>query len=309
MKITSLTAIALAGLFFVTFNNKTLAVQFDPMFCLVNLRGDCSVKAPDGNQFVEATEGKAYPYGSKVVAGTNSSALIVLSEGNVCRIMDNTMVSVDQDRKNKNKRMIFLDTGKLEVEIDDDISKSGNCLQIVTVTSISEPAGLKPKFLVESSDEEDLKVSLVTCKDGTLNVFGVGFDAAMSKGDVLSATGSRDKRFVRLKNVKGGFDLAVKNTEGKKEIRKTKPGSVAKIWRKKSEAANVLVIRLLLISPEGTLEDAITYSEKVPSWDVIEAVNISPEPIVAQSPIREKNADKPSKVKKDVKLPSWLDEI
>ncbi len=281
--------------------NIVLAARFDPLFSITSVRGRCSIKTPDSSRLLDVIEAQAYPFGSKIATDTNSSLLIVLSNNNQCRVLDNALLTVEKDKKVRNRRIIQLDAGKLDVELEDNFSTSGNSLYVEGVTVICEAIGNKPRFLIEASEEEELKVVLVTCKDGQLRAFGSGFYITMSRGDVLSATGSYDKRFVRLKNVKGDFSITIKNANGEEETRKTKPGSVVKVWRKKSEAANTLIVRLLMISPEGNLDEAITYSEKIRDWDILTPEH---QPVSKPFPV-EKNVDLPD----NIALPAWLDRI
>ena len=73
------------------------AAPFEPLFQVKEISGTCQVKVPDSQDFKDAEDGKAYPYGTSVRTERKSSAVIVFSEGNQCRLMSGVTVTISQD--------------------------------------------------------------------------------------------------------------------------------------------------------------------------------------------------------------------
>lgn len=245
---------------FCLLSSISYAAPFEELFKIEKITGECMVQTPDNAEFVNAVDGNAYAYGTKIKTGRKSSAVIVFSEGNTCRVLANAVLAITRDTKDEKLKSINLDTGKVEVSLDPEFHKTHNdSLNVVTPTAICGAIGCK--FSMDSRIEEDLYVVIVICDDGQIKVFGKGFDAPMDTEDGMTMSSARDGSFMRLKNIKGSIVVQVRDSEGNPKNVEMKVGSVVKIWRSKSATGKVWIVTILITSPDGTLEEAITYNE------------------------------------------------
>jgi hypothetical protein len=96
-------------------------------------------------------------------------------------------------------------------------------------------------------------------EDTTLSVSGPEFMLGALKEAAVSVACSLDQAFVRVKNVQGTFDVEITDAEGNPRIVSMEEGSAIKIWRKASEAADEVIVTLLITAPDGTLVEAVNY--------------------------------------------------
>lgn len=244
------------------------AVPFDPLFRVTEISGECLVQPPDADQFAPAVEGKAYNYGTKLKTGRKSSAVINFSEGNTARVLAGASMTVTKDVKDAKLKVIKLDLGKLEVSLDEAFGKEKiDALNIETPTAICAAIGCK--YTVEAkleAGEEGVMLNsvLMVCKEGKIKVFGPHYDITeLDTDDWVLVSGSRDKSFLRVKCVKGTFEMLLTDSEGKPKTISLKTGAVVKIWWAKSETGNAMIVTILIGAPDGTTEETIVYSEEI----------------------------------------------
>ena len=223
------------------FSAVSMAAPFEELFRIEKITGTCTVQTPGSSAFVEAVDGNAYPYGTKVRTGRKSSAQITFSEGNTCRVLANAVLAINKDTKNEKLKSVVLDTGKVEVKLEPEFHKTNNdSLDIITPTAICGAIGCT--FSVDSRkekvDKEELLVTVVMCDDGQILVSGQDFKAPMDTEDGLLIATPTDKSFIRLKNIKGVYNVEVHDAEGNPNLLELKVGSVVKIWRAKSATFN-----------------------------------------------------------------------
>src|ERR1039458_6030872 len=93
------------------FSSVSHAAPFEMLFKIDKITGDCAVQTPGSADFVNAANGNAYAYGTKIRTGRKSSAVIIFSDGNLCRVLANAMLTVTKDVKNEKLKSIALDAG------------------------------------------------------------------------------------------------------------------------------------------------------------------------------------------------------
>jgi hypothetical protein len=238
---------------------------FEPLFRIVKVTGDCSLQRPEEAEFLPAEESKAYPFGTKVRTGMRSSLVIVFSEGNVCRVLANAYLTMDEGMKNKKLKIIRLHDGEVEVELEEEFHKDGNALNVETATAICGAVGCK--FRVASKVEEELRIVIVRVIEGIINMLGEDFSIVeLDKDDWISLLSPPDESFLRLKTMKGEFEVKIKDeTQQDKQV-PTEEGTVLKIWQKKVPGTNQRVVTAVLTGPDGQLIETITvtYEEGQP---------------------------------------------
>ena len=235
---------------------------FEPLFQTMNVEGKCSVQTPDEKGAVDAEANKAYPYGSQIKTAKSASLLVQFAEGNTCGVGEGASVLVGEDPSDASKKILGLDAGKLGLSLAENF-EAENAIVIETACAVVQV--LKgPKCSVDAMTEGDLNLAMVMAQNATLSVMGPEFElAALDGEDVLSVACSMDKTFVRVKNVKGEFDVAVTDSEGNPRIVPMKEGATIKIWQKASESADELIVTLLITGADGTLLEAINYRKSI----------------------------------------------
>ncbi len=253
--------------------------EFEPLFQVVKVTGECSVRRPDDGDFMPAEESKAYPYGTRIRTGMRSSLVIVFSEGNMCRVLANATLTMTEGVTNKKLKIIRLQDGEVEVELLEDFHKDGNALNVETATAICGAIGCK--FRVASKLEEDLRIVIVRVIDGMIRINGENFDAPeLTRDDWMSLLSPPDRSFLRLKNMKGSFEIKIKDEDQADKIIPTVEGTVLKIWQRQVPGTGQHVVTSVLTGPDGQLLETITvtYGEgespsfgdddgETPPWD------------------------------------------
>ncbi len=237
--------------------SATAFAEFEPLFQVIEITGDCSLQRPTEKSFSPAESSKAYPYGTKIITGKRSSLIISFSEGNICRILADANVSVDQDKQNEKLKIIRLNNGEVEVELKEDFHEDGDQLNVETATATCSAIGCK--FRVASKAEEDLQVIIIRVIEGSIRVFGENFDAALlDESDWLSLLSPSDRSFLRLKTMKGEFDVTIKDEDAQDKAIPTVEGTVLKIWQRFVPETGQRVVTVVLTDADGTLVETYT---------------------------------------------------
>ncbi|MBT3191624.1 MAG: hypothetical protein HN341_03630 [Verrucomicrobia bacterium] len=231
--------------------------NFEPLFRVIKVTGECTVKLPDGDAFVPAEESKAYPYGTAVRTGMRSSLVIIFSEGNLCRVLANANLTMSEGISNKKLKIIRLNEGEVEVELLEDFHTDGNALNVETATAICGAIGCK--FRVASKTEADLRIIIVRVIEGLIRIHGENFAATeLAKDDWLSLLSPPDRSFLRLKTMKGEFDITIKDEDGNDRNVPTEEGTVLKIWQREVPGTDQRVVVAELTGPDGRLIETVT---------------------------------------------------
>ncbi|MDD4871250.1 MAG: FecR domain-containing protein [Kiritimatiellae bacterium] len=234
------------------------AAPFELAFKLTKILGECAVMAPDAKEFAAAVEGQAYPYGSKIKTGRKSSAIIEFSSGNLCRVLASTVLTVTENAKDKKAKTIKLDEGRIGVELEEKFHEN-NSLNVETAAAICGAIGCK--FTANSTIENDLKVVVFAWEEGKGKITGADFEIPLlEKDDAVSISKAAEKDFIRIKNIKGAFNINLKNSQNEQVSPELKLGYSVKIYREISpNGANILVYTLIL-TPEGKTDVTYAYS-------------------------------------------------
>ena len=243
------------------------AVPFEPVFRLMKVTGEVTVKAPGAGQFKEAEEGKAYPYGTAVRTGKRAAVIVVYAANNTCQVgpLANLMVEAAS---------ILLDAGKVEIVLEE-----GNALAVTTPCASSESVG--GAFTIEMKSEAELKIAVYTCTAGELAILSDMFQVpALDANDLLSVSCAQDQSFIRLKDIQGKFDVFFTDDSGTPRSEAMERNSVVKIWRRKADTSDAIVVTILLVKPDGTLGEAINYTIKPEPKVAVVAPDQPPLPVV-----------------------------
>jgi len=231
--------------------------NLDPAFRVIKVNGDCQVGIAGTDGFVPAEESKAYPYGSTIRTGGRSSLVVVLSEGNVVRVLANADLVMDENARDSKIKTVRLHDGEIEVELNKAFHRGGNKLNVETATAICGAVGTH--FRVASREEQDLRIVIIRVIQGVINVYGENFEVAeLDTSDWLSLLSPGDRSFLRLKNMQGEFDIRIKDQDMNDKNLPTQKGNVMKIWQRSVPGTNERVITAQLTDPTGTIIEEVT---------------------------------------------------
>ena len=234
----------------------TLA-SFEPLFRVVQITGECSLQPPGESELIPAEESKTYPYGTTIQTGARSSLVMVLSEGNVCRVLANANLVMAEGKTDKKLKIIRLNEGEVEVELEEDFHADGNSLNVETATAICGAIGCK--FRVASKQEADLRIIIIRVIEGLIRVHGDHFNVAtLGKDDWISLLSPSDLAFLRIKTMKGEFDVQIKDEDLQDRTVPTEEGTVLKIWLRKVPNTDKHVVVVEVFGPDGKLIETIT---------------------------------------------------
>lgn len=243
-----------------------MAAPFEELFQIKDISGKCYIKTAGNSKFVKAEQNKAYPYGTSIKTDKKGSVTIIFSKDNSCVLKANTFIVLKEEANKKNK-IIELDSGNIDVNLDKEFHKS-NGLKVVTATGTCKAIGCV--FSVSQSSKRDINASTYDCKDGKISVIGDDFNLPEMNGkDVVSVTTKKDNSFTRIETVKGEAPVEIKNANAVSEVKKTTEGGVIKIWRRASESGKDKIVTVLITDSEGALKEAITYSVPMPAKAVL----------------------------------------
>jgi len=241
--------------------SMTSAAPFEQAFKITKINGECVVMVPDAKSFVAAIEGQAYPYGSKIKTGRKSSVVVEFSSGNFCRVLASTILAVNEQAKDKKAKTIKLDDGQISVELEEKFHEN-NSMTVETAAAICGAIGCK--FNVKSYIENDFKIMWIECIEGKLRITGPDFEIPLlEKDDSVSIAKADEKSFLRIKNVKGTFNINLKNSQGEPISPELKLGYSVKIYREVSPNGQNMLVYDLIINAEGKTEMTSAYSRPI----------------------------------------------
>ena len=229
----------------------------DPVFQASGVNGDCRISLPGQDEFLPVEESKAYPYGSHIRTGSRSSLVLTISEGNEVRVLANADLVFNEDSSNVKIKNVQLNDGEVEVELNKAFHDGGNALNVETATAICGAIG--SHFRVASRMEQNLRIAIFRVIKGLIRVYGENFEVAeMKADDWLSLLSPSDRSFLRLKTMKGAFNIKVKDQDMNDKNLATKEGTVLKIWQRVIPESNQRIITFVLTSPDGEMLETIT---------------------------------------------------
>ena len=231
--------------------------SFEPLFRVVQVTGECSLQRPAESKSSPAEESKAYPYGTTIQTGLSSSLIVVLSDGNLCRVLANSNLVMDEGTPDKKLKIIRLNKGEVEVELEEDFNAEGNSLNVETATATCVASG--SKFCVASKQAADLRIIDVRVIAGQIRVHGDNFNAAsLGKDDRISLRSPADLGLLLIKTMKGEFDINIKDEDLQDMIVSAEEGTILKIWQSKVPHTDRHVVVVQVIGPDGKIIETVT---------------------------------------------------
>ncbi len=229
----------------------------DPVFRVARVNGDCQISIQGQEGFQPAEEAKAYPYGSTIRTGARSSLVVIISEGNVVRVLANASLVMDENASDTRIKNVRLHDGEVEIELNKAFHQSGNKLNVETATAICGAVGTH--FRVASRMEENLRIVLFRVIKGVIAVYGDSFEVpVLDANDWLSVVSPEDRSFLRLENMKGEFDIRIKDQDMNDKDLPTQLGNVLKIFQRRVAGTNQRIITAQIFAPDGSMIEELS---------------------------------------------------
>lgn len=237
------------------------ANQFEPLFRITGIRGEVFVQTPGTDSFVPARENRAYHYGTTVKSGLNSSARIIFSEGNECLLDADAMVTIIENPSNPTEKRLRLLDGRITLNLREDFQERNSLLIETPSAQLTARGG---QFAVTMRTEGDMQITAIAVQRGGLSAEGPHYSIAdLKRDDTLTVSNSRDKTFVRIRVVRGSFNLEYRDQDGIPQFADLSTGSTVKIWRRRSVTGQTVVVTILITTVRGDIDRTITYAEEI----------------------------------------------
>ncbi len=233
--------------------------SIEPAVRVTGAVGSCTVIMPGTETPVPVTDGKAYPYGSKIITGADSSIVISLAAGTSARLLPGSQLSL-MGTMDSSKRGLQLDKGSVEVTLGDGIAEDESLETVVQ--PVGTISGRDCTFRVDTAVEDDLTIAFVRSLDGTPSISGPHYSIpSLPEGAKVGLMAPPDLEYIRIKNMRGDFPITVQNEKGEQQPVKTKEGHVVKAWRHAIQGSELLAITVHVTDANGVLAKSFTSTQ------------------------------------------------
>ncbi len=253
-----------------------MAKNFEPVFTITKVHGNCWIKAAGAKKYMAAKKG-VFAYGTSIKTGRGASIIIEFSTGNICRVLEKTILDVTEDVKDKKLKKVILAEGEVEVSLEefkDDADTiefhKNNKLNVETPTAICGALGTE--FRVKCFTEAGMRANIIECSRGQVKTWARrwGVDlfliSGMDKGDEVVIYEEFDKTFLMLRARAGKLPFLLQNSgDEPKEIQLAK-GYTASVWHSKTTDGRVTVTTVVKDS-SGKIIETVTFNRTMPPPD------------------------------------------
>lgn len=254
----------------------SLAEPYTRLFRVVNTQGDCRVRRPGAEAFEPVQRNKAYPFGSKVECGKDSSAVLLFSDTDAVRMLAETRAAVTiESKEGKDTRVVTLVRGSLLTRIGAGTAEdfvvidtpagrvraiTGNCKISMERTGASRhtPATVDVEFRAEPAG----KMKLVG-RQFIIPILTNGFGARVSSYE--------DDSYTVITDLLGDYGVFV-NTgleadppepyEENQNLNRIKMSTKAalRLWRQKAEIGDTTVVAVLATNSAGKGRESFAFA-------------------------------------------------
>jgi hypothetical protein len=261
-----------AALLFATWGSEAFSAFFDPLFRITQVQGPVSVMKPGDVESAPASEGQAYPYGTRVRVGKAHpkakddqipGAHLILSNDHQFKLGPGGDLVVNHgEGGDAAKKVLELASGNLRTYIT--ISKvltggktDADVLAGIDALTVKTPLGVVCSKLTERNE-------ITVAHDGRHHtvVFGSGGSLMELAGPQYKVHSIKrnsgveifgDKDFTRLSSLGGEFMADVERGVDEIESVSFKNRSIVKIWRTYAEIGGKMAVSVMVVAPDGSI--------------------------------------------------------
>ncbi len=233
------------------------AAPFDPLFRVMNPNGLCEVRKPGSSVTEPASKGRAYPYGTAVLTGRDSSAIVVLSKNDAIQLGADTAVTVSSDLDRPENKILRLDRGHIVSSTNPD--NEAEALIVETPVGRAQALSGRCSFVLQATTD-DFTLD-VHAESGTLSIDGPQFRVPeLKNGYKMRITTTRDHSMTRLYNTLGDYTLLIDNGTPDPLQIDTSTQSSVRIWREHAPVGGRLIVSILATGADGKGRECFAFA-------------------------------------------------
>jgi hypothetical protein len=246
-----------------------VAPVFEPLIRIVNVQGACEVNNPDIGKYEPIVNNKAYPLGSTVRTGPNSSALLVFSTQESIQILEKSEIKFSAAEKTAQGRLIRLVAGTIKTNLRDNLPEGS--FTLTTANALCKNLAGRGEFsLTVDGTLETFQAAIIT---GIAQIEGAQYHLpALRAANTVNIQTSADHLLSRLTSVSGDFNILLDNGTETPVSYGMSPKAVVKIWRENAPVGGRAIISTLVVSPTGMARHRFAYAEGRPNLSTGELI-------------------------------------
>ncbi len=233
------------------------AERLEPVLRARDVSGTVTVRRPGASAFEPIEEGRTYPYGSRFRTAAESSVRLAMSDNSAVRVLASTEIAFNESSSDARVKSVQLATGEIEAALGPDFVTAGNQLNVIAPDVITQAKGTL--FRVASRFEQDLNIVIVRVLEGVVRILGENFEVAeLSADQWVSLLSPQDASFVRLKNMRGNYEVTVMDEGLSAKQLPTEEGSVLKVWQRIVPDTGERVVTAVFSDPDGNEVETVS---------------------------------------------------
>ncbi len=226
------------------------AERLEPVLRAHEVTGDVTVRRAGADRFEDIQEGRTYPYGSRFRAAAESSVRLAMSEESSVRVLANTEILFAEGSRDASVKTVHLSRGEVEARLGPNFMEGGNVLYVEAANIVSQARG--SRYRVAARYDDDLHIVIVRVLEGVIRVLGENFEISeLGEEQWVSILSPPDESFLRLKNMRGEYEITVIDEDHSPRIIATEEGSVVKIWQRLVVETGERVVTAVFSDPDG----------------------------------------------------------
>ena len=234
------------------------APAFSLLVRVMSIQGVCEVNNPDVGKFMPALNNKAYPLGTTIRTGVDSSALLVFSDRESVQLGANTEVLIASADKAPNSRVVRLVSGKIKTDLRDNLPEGSFGVETPNA-SCKNVAGRGEYTLTTEANNETFEAKTIT---GSARIDGPQYHIpALRAANTVNIQTAQDRSMSRLTSVSGDFAILLEKGAEEPVNFGMSPKAVVKIWRENAPVGGRAIISTLVMSPTGLVRHRFAYAE------------------------------------------------
>ena len=235
---------------------------FEPLFQLMVKSGECHVRLPGNQQLILAKNGKAYPFGTRIITGEKSEVTAFLSASDQINVSASTTLEIIQPEEKLRK--VFLVEGKIKTYLADEVVGEGE--QLSNRFIVESAAATCDKIIgtvrYEVKIISDTTSMTVKSETGDTRITGPQFVMpTLGNNTEVQIVSARDDSVTTLRCTDGDciFDLE-RGSDDPLSI-KVRSSVISHIWRTRTKTSNRLVVAVQVAKANGETMHLYTFAE------------------------------------------------